>query len=153
MPQAERFAFVRDGFSFWAFLLAPLWMLRHRMWLVLASYVGIMAVVETIIIALGASRTSVAFVAFLISLLVGLEAGTLRRITLTRRGWKNVGVVSGDDVEDAEWRFFDTWIKTAPSPSSVTGPDMPSAGAPTVTPRAAETPDVIGLFPDSGAAT
>ena len=29
----ERFVFVRDGFSFWAFLLGPLWMLRHRMWL------------------------------------------------------------------------------------------------------------------------
>ena len=25
-----RFVFVRDGFHFWAFLLAPLWMLRHR---------------------------------------------------------------------------------------------------------------------------
>ena len=35
----ERFAFVRDGFSWWAFLLAPLWMLRHRMWLVLIGYV------------------------------------------------------------------------------------------------------------------
>ena len=34
----ERFVFVRDGFSFWAFLLAPLWMLRHRLWLVLLGY-------------------------------------------------------------------------------------------------------------------
>src|SRR5205814_3636753 len=31
----DRFVFVRDGFSFWAFLLGPLWMIRHRMWLVL----------------------------------------------------------------------------------------------------------------------
>ena len=41
LPDAERFAFVRDGFSFWAFLLAPLWMLWHRMWLVLAVYVAV----------------------------------------------------------------------------------------------------------------
>src|SRR5882757_8578104 len=34
-PDPERFAFVRDGFSFWAYLLTPLWMLRHRLWLVL----------------------------------------------------------------------------------------------------------------------
>jgi len=33
-PDPDRFVFVRDGFSFWAFLLAPLWMLRHRLWLV-----------------------------------------------------------------------------------------------------------------------
>src|SRR5262249_57475782 len=35
----DRFVFVRDGFSFWAFLFGPLWMLRHRMWLVLLGYV------------------------------------------------------------------------------------------------------------------
>ena len=34
----DRFVFVRDGFSFWAFLLGPLWMIRHRMWLVLIGY-------------------------------------------------------------------------------------------------------------------
>ena len=39
VPDPERFVFVRDGFSFWAFLLAPLWMLRHRLWLVLIGYV------------------------------------------------------------------------------------------------------------------
>ena len=37
-PDPDRFVFVRDGFSFWAFLLGPLWMLRHRMWLVLIAY-------------------------------------------------------------------------------------------------------------------
>src|SRR6516164_560987 len=30
-PNPERFVFVRDGFSFWAFLLTPWWMLRHRL--------------------------------------------------------------------------------------------------------------------------
>ena len=40
----ERFAFVRDGFSWWAFLFAPLWMLRHRMWLVLIGYVVVVGV-------------------------------------------------------------------------------------------------------------
>ena len=34
----ERFAFVRDGFYFWAFLLGPLWMLWRRLWLVLVLY-------------------------------------------------------------------------------------------------------------------
>ena len=33
----ERFVFVRDGFHFWAFLLAPLWLLWHRLWLVLVD--------------------------------------------------------------------------------------------------------------------
>ena len=42
-PDPDRFVFVRDGFSFWAFLLAPLWMLRHRLWLVLLGYLIIVA--------------------------------------------------------------------------------------------------------------
>ena len=58
-PDPERFVFVRDGFSFWAFLLAPLWMLRHRMWLVLLGYV-------VVTIALVASRlVSVTFIPLL----------------------------------------------------------------------------------------
>ena len=36
-PDPERFVFVRDGFYFWAFLLTPLWMLWHRLWLVLVA--------------------------------------------------------------------------------------------------------------------
>ena len=35
----ERFLFVRDGFHFWAFVVAPLWLLLHRLWLALLIYV------------------------------------------------------------------------------------------------------------------
>jgi hypothetical protein len=35
-PDPARFAFVRDGFYVWGFLLSVLWMLRHRLWLVAA---------------------------------------------------------------------------------------------------------------------
>ena len=33
----ERFMFVRDGFSFAAFLFGPLWFLWHRLWLALLA--------------------------------------------------------------------------------------------------------------------
>ncbi len=38
MAHTSRFVFVRDGFHFWAFLLAPFWMLRHRLWLEFIAY-------------------------------------------------------------------------------------------------------------------
>ncbi len=47
--------FVRDGFSWWAFLFAPLWMLRHRMWLVLIGYVVVAGVLEVPVRMSGAS--------------------------------------------------------------------------------------------------
>ena len=32
---ADRFVFVRDKFSMWAFLFGPFWMIWRRLWLVL----------------------------------------------------------------------------------------------------------------------
>ena len=142
-PDPERFTFVRDGFSFWAFLLAPLWMLRHRMWIVLVGYVLTIAAVEVALYLVGASATARVVAGTLLSLLVGIEAGTLRRFTLGRRRWNNVGLVVGNDREAAERRFFDSWVKsevTVQSPSAVT-PALRLAPA---------TPDVIGLFPEPG---
>jgi len=150
---ADRFIFVRDGFSVWAFLFAPLWMLWHRAWLVLISYVVLWVGLAVLLKALGASGFAIGVVGLLISLLIGLEAGTLRRLALSRRGWSNVGVVSGHDIEDAERRFFDSWLRQA---SSRTGAPPPSAGAAgpatmmSAVPRAPHVPDVVGLFPEPG---
>src|SRR5437764_2150172 len=97
----ESFMFVRDGFSFWAFLLGPLWMLRHRLWLVFLGYVLLTAVLQIALRAIGAPPTVIIAVGVLIMLLIGFEAATLRRFTLARRRWSNIGVVVGDDLEAA----------------------------------------------------
>lgn len=150
MPDAERIVFVRDGFSFWAFLVSPLWMLSHRMWIVFTGYIVVVAALVTPMVLFGMSATAIALVGFFIALLVGLEAGTLRRLTLRFRGWRNVDIVSGDDLEDAERRFFGNWLQRTPAKRSSASPPPlpPSTPAP---PRAPQTPDVIGLFPEPGA--
>ncbi len=148
LAAAERFIFVRDGFYWWAFLLTPFWMLRHRLWLVLVIYLVVIAGLDTALHRIGASAFVITVVGLLISLLVGFEAGTLRRFTLRRRGWKNLGIVSGDDLEDAERRFFDSWVRNAPArngaPSNPSAPATPSSAGPEAT-------GVIGLFPEPGA--
>ena len=73
MPDPDRFAFVRDGFSVWAFLFAVLWMLWHRLWLVLLAYVVVVAGIETALRYAGFSGPVLAIVAVFISLLVGIE--------------------------------------------------------------------------------
>src|SRR5262245_15271644 len=136
----EQFVFVRDGFSFWAFLLGPLWMLRHRMWLVLLGYVAVVAGLEGLLHFLNVSEGVTFAVGACVALLVGFEAATLRRFTLARRRWRNVGVIVGDDLEIAERRFFDNWTKAEPF-----APLHPPVQ------RAAASSDVIGLFPEPGA--
>jgi hypothetical protein len=147
-PDPERFAFVRDGFSFWAFLFGPLWMLRHRMWLVLLGYVVVAALLFGGLRWAGVGGVST-LAGFLLALLVGLEAGTLRRFTLGRRRWKNLGVIVADSRQAAERRFFDSWVRgetLAPLDPERTPLPKPAAPAP-----GQAVPDVIGLFPQPGA--
>jgi len=161
-PNPERFVFVRDGFSFWAFLLAPWWMLRHRLWLALTGYVILAIALSVALRFAGASTTVTLIAGALFSLLVGFEAATLRRFKLSRRGWKNVGIVVGDDLESAERRFFDAWVnkswvnkswadKSWADQSAADG--APRASSPAMGVAMARRPssEVIGLFPQPGA--
>ncbi len=109
---AERFVFVREGFSWAAFLFGALWMLWRRLWLVLLGYIVLIAGLEVVFRLLGASIGPRILTGFLIALLIGLEAGTLRRWTLVRRGGRDHGIVVGDDLEAAERRFFSAWTAT-----------------------------------------
>jgi hypothetical protein len=152
LAEAERFVFVRDGFYWWAFLLTPFWMLWHRLWLVFLIYAASSAVIDTALRVIGAPASAIALIDILISFLIGLEASTLLRLSLRRRGWQNIGVVSGDDLEDAERRFFDAWVRrgAAPGVASSIGPSAPPPPAPPRSP-AGEASGVIGLFPEPGA--
>ena len=137
----ERFAFVRDGFYFWAFLLGPLWMFWNGLWLALLIYLASAAAIQAALWAIGVSAAVKFAVALLIAILVGCEAGSLRRWSLRRR-WTNVGLVVAPNQETAERRFFESWSADAASPP-------PAAAAPPQSMRMPEpAPDVIGLFPE-----
>ncbi len=141
-----RFVFVRDGFHLWAFLLTPLWILWHRLWLVLLLFIALNLVIGVALYFAGASGGVKFAIAVLIGLLAGFEAATLRRWTLARRGWTTLGVVVGDDVESAERRFFADWLARVPETAAV--PQPPPVAAIRRMPPAQ---DIIGLFPDSRA--
>jgi hypothetical protein len=141
----ERYAFVRDGFYFWAFVLGPVWMLYHRMWLVFVFYMVAMTGIEVAMWSLGVSFAVKLVVGVLIALLVGFEAGTLRRWSLRR--WTERGIIVAYNREAAEHRFFDRWQgreggsyeatmpPTSPEPPPIP-PHVPTSDA-----------DIIGLFP------
>lgn len=151
LPDAERIVFVRDGFSFWAFLVAPIWMLWHRMWLVLLGYVVIVGGIEAALSALGASRIALSVLGLFIALLIGLEASTLRRLNLRRRGFRDVGIVSGADREDAERRFFGAWTADPRPGGTAAAPPPAPPPIPAASAHGSHNPDVIGLFPQPGA--
>jgi len=141
----ERFVFVRDGFYFWAFVLAPLWFIVHRLWLALAGYVLLYVLIGVVSYFAGVPQWASSLVGVLIALLVGFEAPTLWRWTLERRGWKFAGFATGDELEGAEQRFYSAWAARKPQ-NAAPAPQAASA-APIL--RGAPSPsEVIGLFPE-----
>jgi hypothetical protein len=139
--EPERFIFVRDGFSLAALLFGPLWMLRHRMWLALLGYVVVVVALAALLHLHGSAAVD-GPVWVLLAFLLGFEAATLRRFTLGRRGYRNIGLVVGDDLELAERRFFDSWTNR-----SSAGESSPQGRAAAPFPSPPEHP-ILGLFPD-----
>ena len=144
--RAERIVFVPDRFSWGAFLLAPLWMLWRRLWLVFVAYFVVMAAVTLGLMVAGVGPGARFLVGALISLLVGLEAANLRRRALLRGGWRELGPTMGHDLAAAERRFFDAYVATAAARDAA--PAGRSAASPAPRPAVS---DVIGLFPQPGA--
>src|SRR6476469_4912272 len=57
MAAADRLAFVRDGFHFWAAVLGPLWLAWHRLWLALIGWIIVIVAVDVAMIRLGVGGT------------------------------------------------------------------------------------------------
>jgi len=151
LAHATRFTFVRDGFHVWAFLLAPLWMLRHRMWLEFIAFALLLAGITFALQGLNVTGSAGFWVLLLLGVLVGMEAPSLRRWKLSRRGFGNVGLVVGKNREEAERRFFDSW---AAGDREHIRPDVePSAPAAPPSPFKSSSTDIVGLFPQPGART
>jgi hypothetical protein len=155
---ADRFAFVRDGFHFWAALAGLVWLAWHRLWLALIGWIVLLLAVDFGMAALGARGGSIFLANLLLALLMGFEAASLRRWTLSRRNWRQLDIVVADDEETAERRFFDRWTakqralsndqlavdRGAPPPTR----DIPghAFSRPPPLPRS----EIIGLFPEPG---
>jgi hypothetical protein len=128
--RAAGMVFVRDGFSWSAALLTPIWMLAHRLWWPLAAYIAATALLELARESLGLHAGWLTLATVALSLLIGLEAGSLRRWSLDRRGWTQLGAVSGRTAEDCERRFFDAWLAQPPAPAPTAAADeTPTANA------------------------
>src|SRR3972149_10097194 len=107
---AESFAFVRDGFSGGAAVFGPLWMLRHRLWLGLALYVGVAVALIVAARYLPAPHNALGVVVFALAVLLGLEGPSLRRQKLRRRSWGDLGIGVAGGLGAGQRRFFDTWV-------------------------------------------
>lgn len=134
----DRAVLVRDGFSWGAFVFTVLWFFYHRLWLAgLGVLVGLGAAIAAMAF-LGLAPGATSLILLLLSLLVGLEASSLRRWTLARRGRPARDAVLARDAAEAEAKALERWLRRVPAERKPL-PSAPSGGR--------GEGAVIGLFP------
>lgn len=142
----DKLAFVRDGFTWLAFLIPVLWLLWHALWIE-----ATLAVAATLLLSALGEWSGLGVYASLLSILVslffGLEAASLRVRALTRRGWQEWGVVEAARLDEAELIYAaraddDDTVDDALPPKPVPSPS-PAARPTTTRPS-------LGLVPYAG---
>ena len=154
----DRITFVRDGFHFWAAVFSVIWLAWHRLWLALLGWMLLVAAVDIGLARLGIGRGTILMVDVVLALLLGFEAASLKRWTLSWRKWRQLDIVVADDEEAAERRFFDRW--TSRQRGLVNDQRSVDRGAPPPTRNIPGQPfskppplpqgGIIGLFPEPG---
>jgi hypothetical protein len=157
LTATDKFAFVRDGFHFWAAVAGVIWLAWHRLWLALIGWLVLLLAVDFGLAALGVGSRTIFLIDAVLALLLGFEAASLRRWTLSRRKWRLLDIVVADDEEAAERRFFDRWtarnrvtsdlysVERGGPPPTRNTPSQPFSKPPPI-PQGG----IIGLFPEPG---
>jgi hypothetical protein len=138
----EEAELVKDAFSWGAFFFTFLWFFAHRLWLAGLAVLVLVFALGGALELLDVHPAAGTVAMLLLQVLIGLEANSLRRWTLARRGFGLADVVTAEDEDEAETKAFARWL--APRPASIRNP----ASVPV--PSNLRRPDpVIGLFPDA----
>src|SRR5687768_16524893 len=118
----ERFAFVKDGFSWPALFIPILWLVWHRLWLALVWYIAWVLALAWVDRLAGEGWATI--LAVLGALFLALEGNDIRRRSLASRGWRDLGAAAGSNREEAEIRFFGEWGRPATPPAPAAAPHV-----------------------------
>jgi hypothetical protein len=98
--------FIRDGFSWFAFILPVIFGLWHRQWLGLLTYATLSLALANLAGVTGLGFAGEALFALGLSLLAGLSANDWRRWRLAKENWREVAVVGAGNRIEAEIKYF-----------------------------------------------
>lgn len=106
--------FIRDGFSWPAFLFPLVWLIVRGLWLIagLSLVIGLLAILGAEY--LGLDGLPLAF-GIILSLWTGLEGGHVRAYWLLRKGWDLKATIAAHDLDEAEALYFAGEARNNPS--------------------------------------
>jgi hypothetical protein len=117
LDRAEQLVFVKDGFTYAAAAFAPVWLIANRLWLAFAAYLAVLVLLLLGVAALDGPSTWLLLGSSALHLLLGYEADSIQRFTLARRGYRQIGAVSGRSETECERRFLESWLPEPQRPS------------------------------------
>jgi hypothetical protein len=98
--------FVKDGFSWPAFFFTVLWALWHRLWLFALIVLAGGSAIGLVSDLLDLDPLTDAAIGLAWAVLIGYEANDARRRALSRRDFDFEDIVLGQNLSQAEHRFF-----------------------------------------------
>jgi len=117
--RAESLVFIKEGIAIFAVISPVLWFIWHRLWQALLGYVIILMVLMGGSALAGFNEAQVGIASTMFNLGIGLEANNIRGWFLERGGARMIGVVSGHDLAECEYRFFASWFSNPETEKSL----------------------------------
>ena len=140
-PEPERAVFLREGFSWPAFVFAGLWLLWHRLWAMVALWLLAYGVLAWLTVWHIFGLGTTLLIALALCLLLGSEGNSLLRRKLARRRYRLLDVVIAAAPEIAERLFFNRLSPLQAGHASALKNASPSPPLPN------RDTEVLGVFP------
>lgn len=102
---------IKEGFAWGACIFGVLWALWHKLWIEAAALLALFLALGVISDFVDLTDPVETAIMLAIAVLIGFGGNDWRRESFRRRGYRDAGVVSGPDQENALRRFLD--LRTA----------------------------------------
>lgn len=99
--------FIRESFSWAAFMFGPLWTLYHRLWFATFMLAAIFALLAHAGEKGWLDEPRLAVLQFALAVIIGFFANDWRRAKLARQGLHMRDIVASDSLLRAQQRYFD----------------------------------------------
>ena len=112
--RAESLLFVQDGFSWGAALFGPFYFIFRGEWLGLLLYIVAGLLFGLVSYTEDARMTWASLLPMALNIIAGFEANEVKRWSLERAGWRELGTVGGRNCWECERRFLEAWLPNEP---------------------------------------
>jgi|GEM_PF-6087454 len=104
--RAMDYQFIKEGFSIWAALFGPFWLLMKGMWLETLSYFLAAIGLGLVLQLLGFNEEAISAFIMGANFIFALFARDIERLHFERSGFKLISVVNGKTKDECEARYF-----------------------------------------------